>query len=506
LRARANGQLCKPFAAFRGRLIESWLLFMAALLVASCSSNAPQSPSYSDVPSSLPETYSASPDSSSHRPLAWWESFADPALNRVVEAALAANLDLRQAVARVEQARARARIARAAFFPSVAPALSAVDLETPTNAGIGAQLDELGFGPELIEDFGFALPDRLQLRTFSFSAEFAYEADFWGRHRQDALAAGALQLASEADFSTARIAVLAETISTYLEVMEARTQQRLAQDMVDVLSQRVSFVESRYERGLVDALPVYALRRELRDARARQPQMKAASADAEARLWMLLGGYGEKHADLLPSESQIVLSPEAIAVGVPADLITQRPDVDAARQRLQSARFALGARRAELLPSLSISGVIGLQSTDSDELFDPDQWFQNIGLNLLGPTLQGARRRANVALAEARLQEALAAFGQSVVAAVGEVESALAGLEASQERHALLATQFIDAEAESRLQAQRFASGVGRYDELLSADQLLIAARSAVSAAQRDHAHSKLALHRAVGGAWTSAR
>lgn len=485
------------------RALCSWLAFLAAVTLAGCSALMPESPSTTDALTDLPESYAPGQDASPHKPLGWWESFNDPTLNQVVEAALASNFDLRQAVARVEQARARARIARAAVFPLVTPSLAATDFEIPTNAGIGAQLDELGLGPDLIEGFGFTLPDSIQLRTFSLSTEFAYEADFWGRNRKDALAAGAERLASEADFSTARISVLAETIGTYLEVVDSRRQRRLAQDMVEVLEQRVAFIENRYERGLVDALALYALRRELRDAGIRLPQLEAATADAQARLWILLGGYGEELSNLLPDEATLSPRPESVSVGVPADLLTQRPDVAAAQQRMQAARFSLGARRAELLPSLSLSGVIGLQSTDSNELFDPDQWFHNLSLNLLGPTFQGARRRANVAFAEARLQEAAAAFGQSVVTAVNEVEAALAGLEASQNRYALFTSHLEEAEAEARLQEQRFTSGVGRYDELLAASQLLIAARSALSEAGRELGLSRLLLHRAVGGAWT---
>ena len=483
-----------------------WLLpvFVVAALLAGCSAFTPDSPAARDLLTDLPEVFSGGQDASAHQSLAWWESFADPTLNKVVEAALASNFDLRQAVARVQQARARARIARAASFPLIAPSLAAEDFEIPTNAGIGAQLDELGLGTDLIDDFGLTLPDSLQLRTFSLSTEFAYEADFWGRNRKDAMAAGAEQLASEADFLTARISILTETIGTYLEIVDSRRQEGLAKDMVEILEQRVSLVENRYESGLVDVLPVYALRRELRDARVRLPQFEAATADSEARLWVLLGGYSEELSDLLPDEPSPEVRPQSVPVGVPADLLTQRPDIAAAEQRMRSAQFALGARRAELLPSLSFSGVIGLQSTESNDLFDPDQWFHNLSLNLLGPAFQGARLSANVDLAEARLQEATAAFGRSVVAAVNEVEATLAGHEASQNRHALFTSHLEEAEAEATLQELRYTSGVANYGEMLAANQMLIAARSALSSAERELGNARLSLHRALGGAWTT--
>ena len=138
----------------------------------------------------------------------WWKTFADPALNRIIENVLESNFDLAAAVARVDQARARARIARAPLFPSIQPTAGVNEFDAPTNAGIGAQLDELGVGsggggvPRIV------LPDRLGLTTYTVGAEFAYELDFWGRNRNDGLAAGAERLASESDYLTARMGVL----------------------------------------------------------------------------------------------------------------------------------------------------------------------------------------------------------------------------------------------------------------------------------------------------------
>ena len=128
---------------------------------------------------------------------------------------------------------------------------------------------------------------------------------------------------------------------------------------------------------------------------------------------------------------------------------------------MEAARYTVGARRADLLSRLSLSGSIGLQSTESGELFNPDQWFRNLSFNLLGPVFQGSRLRGKVALAQARLNEAAAAFGRSVVTAVSEVEAALAGLDASRRRHSLLASLAAEAQAEAALQEGRYVSGVG---------------------------------------------
>ncbi len=440
----------------------------------------------------------------SSQPLAWWESFADPALNQVMEAVLESNADLAVAAARVEQARARARIADAVRLPAFSATAGVNDLDLPTNAGIGAQLDELGLGERLADQFGLALPDRLGLTTYSFSAQFAWEADFWGRNRNLRLAAGAGQLASESDFHAAQISVLAETIDTYLELVDLRRQRELALDTIDLLTESDELAELRYETGLAEASERYAARRALSEARARLPELETGLAEAESRLWILLGGYREDIAGLLPGSLSLAGASEPGQQGIPAELLAQRPDVAGARQRMEAARFALGAREAELLPALSLSGSIGLQATEAGDWFDPDQWFRNLGVNLLGPALQGSRLRDNVALAEARLREAAALYRQSVVTAVHEVEAALAVFAAGRRRHDVLLAYANDAEAESDLQAQRYAAGIGSYGEVLLAGQVRAGAQAVLSTAERDLGLARLAVHRAFGGAWTA--
>ena len=163
----------------------------------------------------------------------------------------------------------------------------------------------------------------------------------------------------------------------------------------------------------------------------------------------------------------------------------------------------MGARRAALLPSLSLAGSIGLESSNSSDWFDPDQWYRNLGANLLAPVFQGGRLRSNVALAEAQLDEAVAAYGRSVVTAVNEVDAALTALRANRRRVSLLTGFTDEAAAEAALQDQRYRSGVGDYSAFLAASHHLLSARATLAGGQRDLGHARLALHRALGGGWT---
>lgn len=433
----------------------------------------------------------------------WWEAFNDPALDRVVEAVLESSFDLAQAVARVEQARVQARMAAGARLPSVSASLADNTYDVPANASLGAQLDELGIGAETFDAFNLTFPERLELTTYTLGANFSYELDFWGRDRNDARAAQAQRLAAEEDFRAARIGVLAETVGTYLEVVDLRSQQDLTAETVGILEEMEALDTVRYERGLIDIRELYGTRRQLIDAQTRLPRIEGRLADAEGRLRVLLGGYSEDLDNIVPDALAPSGPLDPVPAGVPADLLMQRPDVGAARERLEAARYAVGARRADLLPSLSISGSIGGMSTESGDWFDVDQWFRNLTVNLLGPVFERGRLRGNLALAEARLGEATAAYGRTVVTAVNEVQSTLTGLATSELAVARLTTVTEEAAAEAALQERRYVSGVGDYATFLAAAQNHLALRSALAAGRRDLGYARLALHRALGGAWT---
>ncbi|MCY3943743.1 MAG: TolC family protein, partial [Gemmatimonadetes bacterium] len=210
---------------------------------------------------------------------------------------------------------------------------------------------------------------------------------------------------------------LATAIATYFEIADLRRQVSLAEELVVVLGEREAMAEERYESGLASSLELRALRVDVRSAQAGLPQLRTMLVHAEGRLAVLLGGYRDDLLALLPAATQPTVTADPVAAGLPATLLYQRPDVRAAGQRLDAARFAIGARRAEQLPNLSLAGTIGLQSADTDGLLDVDQWFRNLVGNLTAPIFQGGRIRKNIALAEARFREAAAAFGRTVVTA-----------------------------------------------------------------------------------------
>lgn len=435
--------------------------------------------------------------------LRWWSAFQDPALDAVVDSVLASNFDLAEGVARVRQARARARIAKAPLLPSVGLATGAADQDTPANAGLGAQFRQLGLGNPRDSAGGSApLFDRLAFTTYSASLDFSYELDFWGRARNDARAAAGEYLATESDFLAARIGVVSEAISTYFEIVDLRERVALAREAASVSEERAGLAETRYDRGLVPSFRLYQVRQDLLQTQAAVPTLETALVSAEGRLAVLWGGYVRDLSAVLPDSLAPFVPRGSPPPGAPAALLLQRPDVRAAGQRLEAARHRVGARRADLLPSLSLSGSVGYQSAEAGNLFDGDQWFRNLLANLAAPLFMGGRLRGAVAVAEAQLDQAAAAFGRAVVTAVHEVEAALARLRNDQRRRAFLEAQLAEARTSAELQARRYAGGVGGYADYLDARRNLLNVQSVLSSARRDVALARLAVHRALGGAW----
>ncbi len=472
-----------------------------ALLAAAGCSFAPD-PELPQPVAALPETFVESEATGVHAPLEWWRDFESPTLDALIDTALVSNLDLVEAVARVEQVRAPSGIAWADLFPQVQVGGDVSRTSQPANTGIGGALggragDSAQAGPSF---------NRFDFTTYSASLGFSWELDFWGRARNDGRAAAAELMASRADLHAARLGVLSETISTYFQIADLRERVGLTRETVDVLEERAALTETRYDRGLVVSLELYQVRLDLRTVQASLPQIETQLADAEGRMAVLLGKFSGRIDGLLGAGADLDPAPslDPIDTGIPADLLLQRPDVRAAAERLGAARFRVGARKAQLLPTLSLSGSVGQQSGDIGGLFHAGQWFANLIGGLTAPIFQGGRLRNNVKAAEAQYTQSAAAFGRVVLTAVYEVEISLKRYEKERVRYAFLTSQRDEARASADLQARRYAAGAAGYTDYLDALRTLLGVQSTLAAAGTELALARLAVHRALGGGWTT--
>lgn len=481
----------------------------AALLLCGCSF-APESREPVTV-LHLPAEYAAAPAGSSvsadssrdeREAERWWSVYNDPVLDALVDTALAANLDLREAVARVEEVRQRYRIARANLYPSLGLAADGTYQDVPSNTGFAGQIGggEEGGAPPGAP--GLSLPDRFQYDTYTAAVGFSYEIDFWGRARNDTKAAISDFLASEGDYQTARLAVISATISTYLEIVELRRRVELTAFSVDLLRERAELTNQRYYRGLVTTFELYTIQSLYRNTEAGLPVLESQLEEARGRLAILLGRYAGTIEELLVGDD----GPAIVVDPVPAELTTalleERPDVWSAWQRMEAARYRIGARKADLYPQIRLDATVGLQSGTFTDLFRVDQYFLNLVGGLVQPIFQGGRLRANLGVAEAQFQAQAAGYVRTVLTAFKEVQTSLVNLEKQTDRFESLRRQATSAAGSVDFQLRSFQRGVGDYLAYLDARQNLTSAEINLANAERSLAEARLAVHRALGGAW----
>ena len=311
-------------------------------------------------------------------------------------------------------------------------------------------------------------------------------------------------LASRADAETVRLTVIASTIATYLEVVSARAQLAIAEDNVDLLRERAELTRERYQAGVTNTFELYAIRQQYRTAESNLPGLRTAVDDAEGRLALLVGRYAGMIEDLLPPELEPAVDTTPIPGGLPVSLLEDRPDVMAAFERVEAARRRVGARRAELLPTISLNGAVGRQAGDLADLQLIDQWFTNLIGGLVAPIFQGGRLRANLGAAWAQYDQALIAYARTVLDAYREVRTSLRQFENERERYAQVMEQVADARASLENQLERYQSGVGEYVEYLDARVNLNGAETTRVLAERGIGEARLAVHRALGGAWVA--
>ena len=451
----------------------------------------------------LPDRFEAAPgdttlpaaaaDTAAYDATRWWAAYEDPSLTALVDTALAANLNLEEAQGRVEELAAQFRIARAPLFPSVTANGQGNYQNQPANTGIGGAIG------------GGQGPDRFEFTDYQATLGLSYELDFWGRVRSQRTAALSQYFATAADLQTARLSVISQTISTYAQIASLRRQVRLGERTVGLLEERVAVTEDRYARGLVPSFQLYTVRQSLQAAQADQPDLERRLYEAQSRFATLLGRFAGEQRALLPDSMTVPLAPEPVPAGLPADLLMQRPDVRGAALRLEAARQEIGVARAEMLPSLSLTGRGGTQSSELADLVDPGQVFASFAAQLTAPLFQGGRLRATLNAAEARYKQQAARYEQTVLTAFQEVKASLVAYEKQRRRYREVERQVDTARDAFQAQRDRYERGVGDALALIDAERTLVQAQTRLAGVGLAVVNARLALHRALGGPWTDA-
>ena len=421
----------------------------------------------------------------------WWAGFDDPGLSRVVARALAANLDIAQAEARVRQSRAAAKAAAAALLPKVDANASAVNQEQSLRSFIG--------------EIGQHLPGyKRETDVYDVGLGASWELDAFGGLTRTRQAARARARASLDDLAAVRVSVAAETADAYLQVRAfqarlavARRQETVERDLVDLLNRRTT-------QGVASDRELHEARAALEGVRSTIPPLTAALEAELNRLDILMGAQaGTWRAELIAPGP--IPAPPAIATadGPPA-LLRRRPDVAAAEQRLVAANAAIGAAISDYYPKLSISGLLGLESLNTTDLFTGQALQHQVAGGLRWRLFDFGRVDAEVGEARGRYAESLAAWRATVLTATGEVETALSNLTQDEAQIGTLTAEIAELEADRRQAETAYEGGVISLIEVRDADRELLAASDQLVQTRAAAARAAVAAYRALGGGWNS--
>lgn len=453
-------------------------LLGSALLLAGCN----LAPHYQEPPLALPEAWEHAQAAGQWPAADWWQAFASAELAALIARAESNNLDLAMAMRRVRQADIQARIAGAPLLPALNASLGGNRRFASDNAGGG------------VSD------------GFSSGLSISYELDIWGRNRNalDSSELGAQASAFERD--GVALTLLGAVATSYFKVLELRERERIALDNLANAEGVLQVVEARVRLGAGSELDLLQQRTLVEQRRAAIPAQRQQRQTAENALALLLGEAPQHFAAQIAGDSLDLLQlPQASAGGLPSELLLRRPDIRASEARLRAANADIGAARAALLPSLSLSGSSGYDAEVFSRLFSAGNLAHGIGVSLLQPIFRGGALRGQAELSEERYLELADGYRQTLLTALREVEDALIAVREGQLQSDSQARVLANAERAFQLAETQYRAGAADILSVLSAQQSFFSARDALLQNRSTQLQNHVQLYKVLGGGFGGA-
>lgn len=405
----------------------------------------------------------------------WWEGFNDPQLTSLVERAMAANLDLRQAAARVRQARA----ARGVAFAAIGPTLDATASHerSRTTAGVVGDLYQAGF-------------------------DAGWEIDIFGGTRRGIEAADADLTAAVEGQNGALVSLSAEVARNYITLRAG--QQRLAVARQNLIAQRktAEITRQRYEAGLANRLDLSNAEAQLATTAAQVPVLESDVRQTMHNLAVLLGQSPGALVAELTAEAPVPVAEGSVPAGLPSDLLRRRPDIRKAEAALHAATARIGVATADLFPRFTLSGAFGFSDTHLGSLFTWAERGWSFGPSVSWRLFESGRTLANIELRRAMQEEEGLVYQQTVLVALREVEDALvAATKEEEHRRALDAAVAANRKA-VELALRLYTAGETDFLAVVVAQRALYAAEDALAQSSGTVATELIALYKALGGGW----
>ncbi|HLK90126.1 MAG TPA: efflux transporter outer membrane subunit [Polyangia bacterium] len=419
----------------------------------------------------------------------WWKSLADPTLDRLIELAYQQNLPLQIAGLRILEARAQLGVATGQQFPQI-------QTVSGTAAYSGISANSPSYFPGLPRHFG----------DYQVGFDAAWELDFWGKYRRGVESEAAGLQASVADYYAALVSLTAEVARTYVLI---RTDQVLiANTETNAQLQEESFTiaQARFKNGATSELDPTQASTLLESTRATIPELQTGLTQAENALSTLLGQPAGSAGALLAGPKEIPKTPEKIAVAVPAEMLRRRPDIHSAELNAAAQCARVGVAKSDLYPSFSLFGTVGLETSTvnstTHNLFSSNSLFFAVGPRISWPFFNYGRLRNGVRVQDARFEELLVAYRNTVLRAVQEVEDALAGFLNARESMASQQKAVASAQRAAEIALAMYREGATDYQRVIDAQRSLLTQQNSLVQASSSVTTNLVALYKALGGGW----
>jgi NodT family efflux transporter outer membrane factor (OMF) lipoprotein len=411
----------------------------------------------------------------------WWTTFNDPLLSDLMERAVAGNLNLKQALNSVRQARIQRGITDADRFPSV---------NSSGSAGRTYSKDMSG--------------EFTGTNSFRLGLDASWEADLFGRVKRSIEAADANLEATEESYRDILVSLLSEVALNYIEVRSYQAQLLVAGSNLKSQEETYNITKWRYQAGLTTELDVENASKNLEQTRSQIPSLKSSLEQAKNRIAVLLGSEPGALDSLLDEYRPVPDAPNEIAIGIPADLLRRRADLRKAERELAAQTAKIGVAEAERYPRISLSGDIGLSALALGDLFNSDSLSTGGNSGISWPVYDAGRIMKNIEIQYAAREQKLIAYRAALLTALEDVENAMTSYTYDLARRESLLKASESAEQAAETSRAQYSSGLIDFQSVLEAESTLLTFQNNVVQSDAQIIKDLIGLYKALGGGWSS--
>ena len=464
-------------------------LLLAAALVSGCAVGPNYHQPLVHAPTHWSEPLGGGETNAGTATVEWWKNFHDPELDSLVGRAVRSNLDLRVAQARVREARAQYGIASADLWPTVDGSGSYSRSRQSKNQPI------LGSEP---------IPASVPFENNVYQAGFdaSWEIDVFGGRRRAVEAAGAQVSASEFGRRDVLITLLGDVAQNYVDLRGYQQRLAIANENIESQEKSLAITQDRFAKGLARELDVEQASTVLATTRAEVPTLESSIQTAMHRLEVLIGQQPGTFRAELSQSSPIPAQPPQVPVALPSELLLRRPDVRQAERQLAAATANIGVAKSDLFPKFYLTGAAGLQSISASDWFTGNSQFWSVGPTMQWRIFDAGRIRANIKVQNARQEQALASYEQTMLTAFEEVENGLVLYAKEQVRRRSLQDAVVSSQKSLETANKLYASGLTAFLNVLDAERSLYQAQDALVQSDRTISANLISLYKSLGGGW----